>query len=252
MKLFQVQIPDKSTVSVIMGVSSLFPIWYMFHLVFSCLTVRRSMNVLLLLIGLILNEVVNYVLKHYIQAPRPDFPFSGVSHGRAEDQVQENIFAVGVNVASHGSPPSSPSMDSIKRHDGFGMPSSHAQFMAFWFMFALLQGNSNAGITKLKDKKNQSTSQYRTNIVCRVLRMLFYGSISLLVCYSRIYLNYHTPLQVLAGFLIGVISCVIYVRYLSRSFLIPLLTIAYDLMAALFRSLNIDIDRVMQALILCE
>ncbi|KAI3635712.1 hypothetical protein MIR68_006350 [Amoeboaphelidium protococcarum] len=144
MKLFQVQIPDKSTVSVIMGVSSLFPIWYMFHLVFSCLTVRRSTNVLVLLIGLILNEIVNYVLKHFIQAPRPDFPFSGASHGREENQMQENIFAVGVNVASHSSPPSSLSMGSMKRHDGFGMPSSHAQFMAFWLVFALLQGNFDA------------------------------------------------------------------------------------------------------------
>ncbi|KAI3638514.1 hypothetical protein MIR68_003012 [Amoeboaphelidium protococcarum] len=51
---------------------------------------------------------------------------------------------------------------------------------------------------------------------------------------------------------VGVLfSTILELPYFSY-FLIPRWTAANELMAALFRSLNFDIDRVMQALMLCD
>lgn len=75
---------------------------------------------------------------------------------------------------------------------GYGMPSSHAQFMTFfsvYLTFFLLFRHSQA-----------SASSYpNVAVLLRVLVMLTLCLGGAAVSVSRIYLNYHTPRQVLAG-----------------------------------------------------
>lgn len=84
---------------------------------------------------------------------------------------------------------------------GYGMPSSHAQFVAYFSMsltlFLLLRHTPPKAV-----RKNHTP-----------LSLVSRGSISLLaivgaaaVAWSRIYLNYHTEKQVLVGCLAGAVS----------------------------------------------
>ncbi|CAH8448480.1 unnamed protein product [Schistosoma rodhaini] len=78
-----------------------------------------------------------------------------------------------------------------------GMPSNHAQFMGFFcayigfFLFIRLNQQSFS--------RQFTTSVY---LVC--------ASITAVVCYSRVYLLYHTSTQVLVGIMIGGISGILW------------------------------------------
>ncbi|CAJ0632336.1 8116_t:CDS:2 [Entrophospora sp. SA101] len=74
---------------------------------------------------------------------------------------------------------------------GYGMPSSHAQFIAFFAIFAILY---------LYNRNNK----WKFPIAC------FLIIFSILVSYSRIYLNYHTTKQVLFGNLFGSIFALVW------------------------------------------
>lgn len=75
-----------------------------------------------MLIGLVFNEIINIILKQTIQQTRPTFDqngpvkakFVGISRS-TENEINSNI-----------------------KHDGYGMPSSHAQFVAFWAAYLYL------------------------------------------------------------------------------------------------------------------
>ncbi|KAF2218945.1 DOLPP1 protein [Elsinoe ampelina] len=82
---------------------------------------------------------------------------------------------------------------------GYGMPSSHAQFVSFFAvsltLFLLVRHNPHG--------PNSSTTHVPTKLWERLLLavMVIAGAAS--VAQSRIYLNYHTPRQVLAGCIAG-------------------------------------------------
>ncbi|PSK45152.1 hypothetical protein B9Z65_2292 [Elsinoe australis] len=82
---------------------------------------------------------------------------------------------------------------------GYGMPSSHAQFVAFFSvsltLFLMVRHNPNV--------PNASTTHIPTKIWERLLLsgLIIAGAAS--VAQSRIYLNYHTPRQVLVGCIAG-------------------------------------------------
>lgn len=93
---------------------------------------------------------------------------------------------------------------------GYGMPSSHAQFMAFFSiyftLFLLLRHNpptrnTNRSLATLSPKFPflSARAQYILVSIAALLQ-------AVLVAFSRIYLNYHTPRQVLAGCLAGATS----------------------------------------------
>jgi dolichyldiphosphatase len=118
---------------------------------------QRDLATVWMLLGQTLNELLNYGLKRYIQQPRPT-TFLG---------------------------------------KGYGMPSSHAQFMSFfavyytlWFVVYLRHTPIAHGWRRM--------IQW-----CAVLMAWI---LSTVVCFSRWYLLYHTIEQVLCGFCIG--SCI--------------------------------------------
>lgn len=72
---------------------------------------------------------------------------------------------------------------------GYGMPSAHAQFMAYHAVYTILWMYRASAFPPLK----------------RHTRALGLLLLSTLVAYSRVYLFYHTPLQVAAGYGIGIV-----------------------------------------------
>lgn len=91
---------------------------------------------------------------------------------------------------------------------GYGMPSSHAQFVAFFSLYFVL-------FLLLRHAPNLSTSQHATTFLERVaisiLACLGAGAVSV----SRVYLNYHTPKQVLAGCAAGIVFAVFWFSFTS-------------------------------------
>lgn len=88
------------------------------------------------------------------------------------------------------------------------MPSSHAQFVFFWSValsLVLLVRHRPATTSNSKSRAAGNDSS-------RIVERLAVSALSLVLAaataWSRIYLNYHTPRQVLVGSSVGVLSAV--------------------------------------------
>ncbi|RCH98814.1 hypothetical protein CU097_014408 [Rhizopus azygosporus] len=114
----------------------------------SVIVSRREMAGILMLLGQLLNEVINYLLKEAIEQERP--------------------------YAHLG--------------DGYGMPSSHSQFIWYFAVYGALYL-----------VKNISFHQSIWKVLISNLMLL----LAILVSISRVYLGYHTLNQVIAGSCIG-------------------------------------------------
>lgn len=86
---------------------------------------------------------------------------------------------------------------------GYGMPSSHSQFVAFfsvslslWLLFRHVPTTS----------ESYSPSTYTERLLVSLLACIGAGAVGA----SRVYLNYHTPKQVLIGIAAGAIFAVIW------------------------------------------
>jgi dolichyldiphosphatase len=86
---------------------------------------------------------------------------------------------------------------------GYGMPSSHAQFVAFWSvsltLFLLLRHKPPRIL-----KRNHRPWYFVERVAVSGMAL----AIAATVAWSRVYLNYHTPTQVLVGSLAGVLSAI--------------------------------------------
>lgn len=80
---------------------------------------------------------------------------------------------------------------------GYGMPSSHSQFVAFFSIYLALF---------LLRRHVPHHGAFTERVVVSVLA----GVAAATVSASRIYLNYHTPRQVLAGYLAGSVFAVLW------------------------------------------
>ena len=82
---------------------------------------------------------------------------------------------------------------------GYGMPSSHAQFVTFFSLSLSL-------FLLFRHTPNPSPSDvlitFPQRLLLSILALLCAGAVAV----SRVYLNYHTPKQVLAGSAAGAIS----------------------------------------------
>lgn len=88
---------------------------------------------------------------------------------------------------------------------GYGMPSSHAQFVSFFAVHLalfLLVRHKPRQFSKQKGMHNPMTLGRRA-----VISLVVLGTAAT-VAWSRIYLSYHTPKQVAVGILAGTISAV--------------------------------------------
>ncbi|KAH0359797.1 dolichyldiphosphatase, partial [Aureobasidium melanogenum] len=99
---------------------------------------------------------------------------------------------------------------------GYGMPSSHAQFVSYFAvsltLFLLLRHNPHA--------PNTSTTHIPTSTFERLALSVLVIAGAAAVAQSRIYLNYHTERQILVGCIVGVLFAVfwyLFTAYLRRS-----------------------------------
>lgn len=121
----------------------------------------REVEVLLMFAGQMGCEALNFILKRWIREERPKQMYG----------------------------------------KGYGMPSSHAQFVAF---FAV----SLSMFLLLRHKPSTSTSHSPSTFTERVSLSLLACCCASAVAASRFYLNYHTPKQVLVGVAAGASSAV--------------------------------------------
>ncbi|KAI9934040.1 hypothetical protein ASPWEDRAFT_36026 [Aspergillus wentii DTO 134E9] len=81
---------------------------------------------------------------------------------------------------------------------GYGMPSSHAQFMTYFAVYMSL-------FLIFRHKPSIQANRFESCLLARVVLALALCIGAAGVAISRIYLNYHTPRQVLAGCAAGII-----------------------------------------------
>lgn len=100
---------------------------------------------------------------------------------------------------------------------GYGMPSSHAQFVAFWSLslalFLLVRHRPHRHAARRHPHRAWSWPE-------RLLISLAAAALAALVAWSRIYLAYHTSRQVLVGTATGALSALAWflaTAYLRRS-----------------------------------
>ncbi|CAM1508389.1 Fc.00g052370.m01.CDS01 [Cosmosporella sp. VM-42] len=91
---------------------------------------------------------------------------------------------------------------------GYGMPSSHAQFVAYWSVSLALFLLVRHCPPKLLQGRAESSVHRPWSMLERFAVSLAAGVIAAATAWSRVYLNYHTPKQVLLGVAAGVISAV--------------------------------------------
>ncbi|KAF1730820.1 putative dolichyldiphosphatase [Beauveria bassiana] len=92
---------------------------------------------------------------------------------------------------------------------GYGMPSSHAQFVFFWSvalsLFLLVRHRpTNPG----RATTTTTTTPGGARLVARLAVSAASLGLAAATAWSRVYLNYHTPKQVLVGSSVGVLSAV--------------------------------------------
>ena len=89
---------------------------------------------------------------------------------------------------------------------GYGMPSSHAQFLTFFSLsltlFLLLRHNPPS------PHASYPTTNVHTPLLHRIAISFASVTLAFFVAASRVYLNYHTPRQVLVGCAAGALSAI--------------------------------------------
>lgn len=100
---------------------------------------------------------------------------------------------------------------------GYGMPSSHAQFMGYFATYIL---------TELVHAYQGPGNLLHSRIgAMRVLQVL---AVTAAVLYSRIGLQYHTPIQVLAGVILGIVFAIVWRALCGIAYTSGLINAALD------------------------
>lgn len=139
---------ESSLLSWLLAIITLSPIFL--YVAEACFILfRREYFGLTLILGQLINEIVNVALKEIIAEPRP----------------------------------------SPCEQSEYGMPSAHSQAMFFV---------TSCVIVTLSRRRHKPLSDWEKNFL-----YLFLITCSLLVCFSRVYLGYHSVAQVIVGALVG-------------------------------------------------
>ncbi|KAI9778333.1 MAG: hypothetical protein M1839_008120 [Geoglossum umbratile] len=91
---------------------------------------------------------------------------------------------------------------------GYGMPSSHAQFVAYFSV-------SLALFLLVRHQPNPSTTRTPLSFSIRAIVSILAVASACVVATSRIYLSYHTPKQVLVGFVAGIAFAFVWFMFTS-------------------------------------
>ncbi|CAK7272024.1 hypothetical protein SEPCBS57363_004923 [Sporothrix epigloea] len=192
----------------------------------------REAEICLAFAGQLACEAVNFALKRIIKEERPQHQYhasmlasllggifenkndGGGSGGAVQGAGEAGAIATGSS-ASGG-------QDGIQRlpiRGGYGMPSSHAQFAGFWALtialFLLVRYESKkSATTYAAPEKADGTAAAPANpwhkctsmsLFQRIAASIAAFIIAFFIAWSRVYLHYHTPRQVLVGFAAGLI-----------------------------------------------
>lgn len=147
-------------------------------LIYSLYFVKKEINKKFILLGYIINVVLNYVLKNYIFSPL----------------MRDNYYPI----IGYGTRPQNAKNCDLWSTDelstSYGMPSGHAQIITFFLIFHLF--NSKEKVLSLDN--------------------ILWIFITLILLYSRIDLGCHTYQQVLVGTLFGILSYFITKNIVSK------------------------------------
>lgn len=91
---------------------------------------------------------------------------------------------------------------------GYGMPSSHAQFVSFFSLSLSL-------FLLFRHKPRPTATYATTSLTERSIWSLVACACASFVALSRIYLNYHTPRQVLVGCIAGALFAIVWFAFTS-------------------------------------
>ncbi|EPQ26403.1 uncharacterized protein PFL1_06051 [Pseudozyma flocculosa PF-1] len=121
---------------------------------------RRELTFINALIGQLSCEGLNWLLKRLIRQPRPTADFGS----------------------------------------GYGMPSSHSQFLGFFAAFFL----AHFGLNRPPPMQTRTVVGFMRRLE-HDAAMLAIALLAAITCYSRYHLHYHTPLQIFVGASIGLV-----------------------------------------------
>ncbi|XP_070532410.1 dolichyldiphosphatase 1-like [Ptychodera flava] len=142
---------------------SLLPVFLLVSFV-TLIAFRRELHTITFFGGLVLSELVNWVLKNIIRQPRPC---------RGHDVVFSE----------------------------YGMPSSHSQFMWFFAIYLVL-------FVYIRIQYTSSSSSSIIDIAWKHVVSVGALVVAAIVCYSRVYLHYHTSQQVFMGAAVGTLLAI--------------------------------------------
>lgn len=135
-------------------------------------------------------EALNFLLKRIIKGERPprktpirEKLYKRISFSRSSRSRITDIASTGI------------------KSKGYGMPSSHAQFLAFFSVYLTL-------FLLIRHSPHPSDTHSPTTLVQRIGIALCSGLFAAVVCASRVYLSYHTVHQVLVGGCVGTITAI--------------------------------------------
>ncbi|CAF3443460.1 hypothetical protein SNK03_008501 [Fusarium graminearum] len=91
---------------------------------------------------------------------------------------------------------------------GYGMPSSHAQFVAFWSVSLALFLLVRHKPPRVLKSRADSGVHRPWSVIERMAVSMAGMAIAAATAWSRVYLNYHTPKQVVVGCAAGAVSAI--------------------------------------------
>ncbi|KAG2469582.1 dolichyldiphosphatase 1 [Polypterus senegalus] len=173
--LTHVEYPADDLTGQLLAYLSLIPVFILVGFV-TLIVFKRELHTITFFGGLLLNEGVNWVLKNIIQETRP-------CEGAHATVTTE-----------------------------YGMPSSHAQFIWFFFLYSFLF---------LYLRMHQTNNARCLELLWRHILSISLLTVALFVSYSRVYLLYHSWRQVTYGGVAGSIMAVVWFIF-TQEVLTPL------------------------------
>lgn len=171
---------DNDPLGLLLSIITLSPIFIIVIYGFLILTNPNIKNIMII-IGQFINLVINHILKITIKAPRP----------------------MGCKLSD------------------YGMPSNHSQFIIFTgiiYIYHLYDDicYKNEQLNNTSNQKSINKINFQINRSKLFIFIIIIGSF--LVCYSRVYLDYHTLLQVIIGSLLGLLIGFTWVYFIGSCY----------------------------------